>query len=228
MCPTRTLALASIVAGLCGCGGFESHPLTHAVLRGSLVGAGPSSMATILGKPELVDVPTASELAVLSGQTNANWAFELNDVPSGPIELLLFISGQRADRLKMDIEGGEVEELTPQVGQRISTLRVDLEAPSHQLIRRGTVRVLGTPIKRSIELSEMYLAVPAGCYALEASVPGLGTKTVTESCVAPGLSKSVPIYFDEPDGSPGREGCSVTKCDYDYECKKGGECEEDD
>ncbi len=225
MTSSRTMALGWVVLLLLsGCGGFDTHPLTHAILRGTLVGAGPSSMATIFGHPELVDVPTPSELSALSAQPNTNWAFELTDVPSGSIELLLIISPERADRLKMDIEGGEAEELTPQVGQRISTLQADFDAPSHQLIRRGTVTVVGTPIKRSVEVSELLLDVPAGCYDVQATVPGLGTKTVTGNCVTAGVLMRVPIHFDEPDGSPGREGCAVTGCEHDYECKSNGRC----
>lgn len=233
MCSTRTLALATVISGLCGCGGFDGHPLTHGILRGTLVGAGPSSKATILWKPELVDVPSTRELTVSPGKANGNWAFELSDVPNGPVELLLFISAERADRLKIDLKGGEVEDLGPQVGQRISTLDVDLDAPSHLRIRRGTVAVLGTTMRRSIELSEMAFGVPAGCYALEASVPGLG-KTEAESCVTAGIVKRVSIRFEKPDGSPGREGCSEAEdagcgCDYGYSCKSGKcvECEED-
>lgn len=224
---TRTLAFATVIAGLCGCGGFDGYPLTHGILRGTLVGAGPSSSAMILGKPELVAVPSTRELTVSPGKANGNWAFEFRDVPRGEhIDLLLFISAERAVRQTIDLEGGEVKDLGPLVGKRISTLDVDLDAPSHLRIRKGTVAVLGTTIRRSIELSETRFDVPEGCYDLEASVPGLGTKTVTGSCVAAGIVKRVPIRFDGPSGSPGREGCSEAEdagcgCDYGYHCESG-------
>lgn len=231
-CPARLvrslLVGAVLFLGL-GCGGLENEPLTRATVRGSLVGAGRTSLVYLFGQPAIHDSPTVSELESLARTPDAHWTFELTDVPAGGRELMILISPGRARRLPLELIAGEVRELPSQVGELVAILEADLDAPSHQRIRAGTVVVKGTNIERTVQESELDLQVPAGCYIVEAHVPGLGTKAAPEACVGPGLRKRVPLHFDQPDGTPDRTGCNQTGCVGDYRCDVAtGRCVDDD
>lgn len=227
---SHILVFAFGLAAVAGsaCGGFENRPLTVATIRGSLVGAGPGSKVYIFGHPELSDVPSSEELKSLAVDSTSTWPFELTDVPTDDdtVDLMLFISPQRARRMPVHVMPSQVQTIPAQVGELISTLVADLDAPSHQLVRKGQVKVDGTSISLSIEEAEPEIKVPAGCYTVTATVPGLGTITSNQTCVGAGLKAKVPVHFLEPDGSPGREGCQVTGCEdeHEYECEGSGQC----
>jgi hypothetical protein len=219
----RNMALVAPLAFAVGCGGLENVPLTEGMVRGALVGAGAGSSVSVMGRPDLVDVPTQAELAALAHQPSTNWNFELAHVPEGRVELLILIASGRTGRLAVDVVGGAIEDLPPQEGQASGRLEAKLRAPSHQEIEEGVLKVIGTPIRRHIEETSEDLEVPAGCYSVEATVPGLGTVTGS-GCVASGATQHVELPFLEPDGSPGREGCSVTGCQDEYHCSSDGRC----
>ena len=227
MRPTRPFALAASLTAFMGCGDLPIIPLTQATIHGALVGAGPTSSISVYGRPDLIDVPTTDDLATLASHPGTNWPFELTGVPVGKVELIALISFERAERVTLDLEGGEIEETSAIVGWPIATLHVDLHAPSHQLINKGTVLAKGTPVRRKVEDGPLDLAVPGGCYDVEAMVPGLGTKTVAGVCVSSGLVQRVRIEFDDPDGSANRQGCSVTGCEHDSRCLPDGSCHEE-
>jgi hypothetical protein len=211
------------------CGGFENQPLGWAAIRGSLVGAGAGSKVSIFGHPELTDAPSTNELKALAADPTSTWAFELTKVPTDEetVDLMLLISPQRARRMSVHVVPGQVQSIPAQVGEQISMLVADLDAPSHQLVRKGQVKIDGTSIAISVEESEPEIPVPAGCYTITATVPGLGTITSPQACVGPGRVLREPMHFPEPDGSPGREGCSVTGCESGYKCERSEHEEED-
>ena len=56
--------------------------------------------------------------------------------------------------------------------------------------------------------------VPKGCWPFKVSVAGLGA--VSQSpCFHDGQDQTVDVTMPEPDGSAGRDGCSVSSCGSD-------------
>lgn len=212
----RQAVLAVVAAALglsCG-GGLENEPLTLGVVRGTLVASTSSSTVSVIGRPELLARP------------DADGSFELVGVPQGPVELLAIISTSRNERVQALVRGGQVTDIGTRSGRPTATIEVELQAPSHQRVSRGTVDVPGTPVEfRLDEPGEWKLRVPAGCYQVTASVPGLGTQSASNVCVSEGQERGLHLSFPDPDGSPGREGCVVTGCESGYSCRSStGAC----
>lgn len=211
---------------LAGCGELSNWDLLHGVIKGSLQNPDFTASVEVYGRPDLRVAPSADDLATLATQADPSWSFWLEDVPKGQVDLIIFISQRRADRLVTDLEGGEVETIDERVGTPISTIRVDLDAPSHQLIRQAHVTVLGTSIVRDSAEADLNIPVPAGCYDVEASVQGLGSKG-GNVCVESGLTQKLHLTFDLPSGPDA--GCHTTGCEPDHPiCLKDGSCVEEE
>ncbi len=194
-------ALLAILA-LTGCGGLENEPLTLGVVRGTLLGTNLMSSAFVFGRPDLVATP------------NVAGGFEIRGIPAGSVEVLSLINADFADRRAVNVEGGLVTDLGSTTGRPVGFFELELIAPGFQSVSKGSVSVAGTPL--SLELSahepnEWVFHLPAGCYEVEATVPGLGSKTVN-ACASETQHHEVHIEFPVPDGSPGREGCAVSGC----------------
>jgi hypothetical protein len=209
----RTGALGALLAtGLACGGGLENVPLTLGSVRGTLVGGSTSSTVSVFGQPDLL------------AHAASDGTFEIQGVPQGEVELLVLISSSRNELVLAQVEGGGVTDIGRRSGRPTATLEVELLAPSSQRVVRGTVSIPGTPLQSHLEDSGWNLRVPGGCYSIVATVQGLGTQTV-QTCVSEGQQQAVEIHFASPDGSPGHEGCSVTGCDSDYQCRSDGSCD---
>ncbi len=162
---------------------------------------------SVIGRPELL------------AHAEDDGSFELVGVPQGDVDLLAIISSSRSERVQALVRGGQVTDIGTRSGRPTASIEVELRAPSHQRVSRGTVDVSGTPVELRVEdPGEWKLRVPAGCYEVVATVPGLGTQSANV-CVTEGQERSLHVSFPAPDGSPGREGCSVTGCEFGYSCQ---------
>ncbi len=205
-------ALLALVA-LSACGGLENEPLTLGVVRGSLLGATSNSTVSIFGRPDLIATP------------DATGAFELRGVPQGQVEVLKLISLDFGERQRVEVQGGSVADVGASAGRPVGFFEVELGSPGGQRVRQGSLALSGTPLSVRIERDEpeWQIRVPAGCYEITATVPGLGSKT-TQACAGEAMHRDVQIVMPVPDGSPGREGCQVTGCSGTLRCQPDHSC----
>ncbi|MFZ5442903.1 MAG: hypothetical protein ACOZQL_23055 [Myxococcota bacterium] len=200
--------------GLTACGGFENEPFKTGVVRGQVTGADERALVSVIGREDLTTKPDAAG------------AFELAGVPLGQAELLIIANATSSRRLTVEVGGASVVELGVVDAPPSVKLEVHVEGGYHDL-SHGTVRLVGTPLTRRIEVegfeSEAEFFVPAGCYEARASVPGLGQASNT-LCFTDTLTHSLRVTFPTPDGSEGREGCSVTGCLFPFTCQSDRTC----
>ena len=208
----RTLSLVLVVS-LAACGSLDNDPLRTGIIRGQLEGSDLSSLIAVVSHEELVTHP------------DADGRFELTGVPLGNVELLVLINAQQSRRLSVEVGAASVIDLGPIAPAPSQEFEIYVNAPSGQRVTGGTVALVGTPLVKRIEApeDEAEFSVPPGCYQAFVSVPGLGNITV-DGCMEPGISFRKTITFDSPDGTPGREGCSVTGCTLALVCQADGSC----
>ena len=105
-----------------------------------------------------------------------------------------------------------------------SRLEFHVVAAGGHLLSGGTFTLAGTSFTKRIGgEGEVELSVPPGCYDARAAVPGLGELTLS-FCATAGMSVERTITFGLPDGSAGREGCSVTGCRLGLVCGGDRSC----
>jgi hypothetical protein len=150
--------------------------------------------------------------------------FELVDVPQGPVTLLVLASEVNAERLPVEVLGGQVVEVGSVGGRAGAVVVVRLSAPEKYSLARATVSVKGLPRERSLRTGVTEVTIPPiGCFTFELSAPGLG-KAAQQLCVEGATRYGVEFTVAEPDGSEGREGCSVSGCADSFVCKADGTC----
>ena len=100
-----------------------------------------------------------------------------------------------------------------------------MKAPGGQRVTGGTAALVGTPLTASVKApeDEAEFHLPAGCYEVVVTVPGLGSGTVNGCLEAGGLFERI-LQLEAPDGSPGREGCVVTGCQGLLTCQADRSC----
>jgi hypothetical protein len=205
--------LASLVVVLSACGGFENTPLTEGVVRGQLLGADATAVISVLNQPALQTTP------------DATGHFELR-VPQGDLKLFVVTSKSVASIVPVTVSGGSVAELGQVAPVAAAVLEVRAEAPSFQNLSAGEITVQGTPyaafsLKQG---TEQHLGpLPAACYDVDVTVPGLGSVT-HQVCLKAGYETEVEFHLPTPDGTVGREGCAVTGCLSGLTCNPDGSC----
>lgn len=208
----RRAITSALLFALAGCGGLENVPLTLGVIRGSLVGADANASVSVLGTPELAAKP------------DATGAFQITNVPQGNVELLAIISATTAVRMPVTVRGGAVAELGQVHPGPSGELEVEARAPSGQSVLLGKATIKGTTLSKPLNLlgeAEFRLAV--GCYVAEVDVPGLGAAE-KDVCVVENVHTELEVQLAPPDGSKGREGCSVSGCLPGLSCQADGSC----
>ena len=204
-------SLLLLIIASSACGGLDNEPLSWGIVRGSLLGASSSSTVSVFGRPELIASPD------MAGN------FSLR-VPQGEADLLALISDTNAERIPVQVHDGLVVDLGARSGLPPGVLELELKAPSFQALTRGTASVDGTPLSIKLEeVGEWIFRLPAGCYQVVGTVPGLGAIT-TQGCAVEGKHSEVEFRFPRPDGSPGHEGCVVTGCVDALVCHADGSC----
>ena len=166
-----------------------------------------------MGREELVTRP------------DSEGRFELGGVPLGSVDLLLVINVRESRRLTVEVGAASIVELGPVTPAPTAHFEVYVDAPGGQRVTGGEVTVVGTPLRFSIRApeNEVEFRIPPGCYEALATVPGLGRESVS-FCLEAGGAFSRRVTFPLPDGSPGREGCSVTGCEGLLTCQADRSC----
>ena len=202
---TRCALLALLLAA---CGGFDNEPLLYGIIRGQLSSASAQALVVVLEHPELQTRP------------DATGHFEIQHVPLGPATLLIRESDTRARRVEVDVGAAEIVELGVVATEPAAHLELEFFPPTGIPVIDPRVTIDGTPLTgESAEMGrELELTLPAGCYRVVASAKGVGSVTFDEVCVTAGQRVERHVEFPRPDGSPGREGCVVTGCQYPLEC----------
>ena len=202
-----------VLAGLCGCGSLDNDPLRTGTVRGQLTGTDATALVSVVGRDDLVTAP------------DVEGRFELTGVPLGNVELLLMINASQSRRVTVAVGAASVVELGPVEPAPSQEFEIYVKTSGNQRVTGGSVTLVGTPLVKSIRApeDEAEFYVPPGCYQAFISVPGLGSATV-EGCMEPGLPFEKTFTFDAPDGTPGREGCSVTGCNFALSCQPDFSC----
>jgi hypothetical protein len=207
----RARFVSVVAIALSACGGFDNTPLRLGVVRG------------VVSNPTIDTVVMVEQLPALSTRPSPDGSFELTGVPQGEVTLLVLASASNAERLTVNVRGGEVAELGS-VGQTPGArLEIEVRVPSFQSRAKTTVQVNGVTLQRALSRDgEVSVALPSGCYPVIVSLPGLGS-VEKQVCVEAPTRREEHFDLLVPDGSPGREGCSVTGCDL-FTCRSDGSC----
>lgn len=207
-------ALAATVTGLlvAACGGLDNSPLRLGVIRGVVSDPTPESLVFV------------EELPSLNTRPGADGRFELLSVPQGEVTLVVLASPLRAQRRKVVVGGASVAEVGSLGATAGVSVELEVQVPSHQSRVGAVIEVAGVALPQKVDRDgEVHLALPPGCLPVRVSLRGLGA-VQNEVCVESEF-REVRFVLPTPDGSPGREGCSVTGCDQGYVCKSSGACE---
>lgn len=209
--PAFAFAMSMMLVG--GCGSLDNAPLRLGVIRGQLANADGSALVAIRGREDLVTSP------------ERDGHFELKNVPVGSVELFIIVNAGESQRLIVDVGAASVTELGTVTAARSATFEVYVVAPGGQLVSSGTLALVGVPLTAAIrpQEGEAHLRVPAGCFDVVVSVPGLGSSGAS-GCVDAGGLLERRIALPIPDGTPGREGCPVTGCQAPLACQADLAC----
>ncbi|WNG35784.1 carboxypeptidase regulatory-like domain-containing protein [Archangium violaceum] len=208
------MALALVASA---CGGFDNTLFRTGNVRGRLTEVDPSvALVSLVGNPDL------------RGTVEADGSFVLEGVPAGPKELFIVASANKAVRLPVMVPGGGSARLEDVEPREAGFLKLQVKAPSRLGVGSGQVSVMGTPFQQlEIENSGNLRVgpLPAGCYVLETSVPGLPVNQ-TEVCVDERETKQVKITLTEPNDGSSNPGCTLIGCEQDSYCVTDGRCVE--
>ena len=208
----KRLAALSLTA-LTACGSLDNEPLRTGAIRGHLANTDASALVAVVGRDDLVTRP------------DAEGRFELWGVPLGNVDLLVVINLRESRRLTVAVSAASIVELGSVAPAASAHFELYVSSPGRQRVTGGTLVFQGTPLGGTIRApeDEVELQVPGGCLEALVTVPGLGSQVVS-SCVEAGGSFVRRITMAEPDGSPGREGCSVSGCQGLLTCQADRSC----
>lgn len=208
----RALLVTVALVVLAACGGLDNGPLRLGVIRG------------VVPNPTIDTVVLVEQAPALSTRPSADGHFELTGVPQGDVTLLVLASATHAERLTVNVRGGEVAEVGS-VGQTpAARLEIVVHVPSNQSRLQTKVQVNGVTLQKPLDREgEVAIALPTGCYPVIVSIPGLGSLE-KQVCMQAPTMREVQFELPEPNGTPGREGCSVSGCEPGYSCRSDGSC----
>jgi hypothetical protein len=207
-------ALAVTVAALLvtACGGLDNSPLRVGIIRGVVSDPAPDALVFV------------EQLPALATRPGADGRFELARVPQGEVTLVVLASPLRAERQRVVVGGASVAELGAVGAAPGVPVELEVSVPSRQSRAGAVFEVGGVPLSQRVDRDgEVRLALPRGCLPVRVSLRGLGALE-REVCVE-SEPREVRFLLPAPDGSPGREGCSVTGCESGYACQSSGACE---
>jgi hypothetical protein len=209
----RHASIAPALA-LLACGGLDNRPLHVGAISGTVAQCD----------------PTQAVVGVVGGEStpvDASCAFRLDGVPEGHAQLFVVADPSNAAALDVVVQGAAVTEVGAIVAPHGSVLHLNAHAPSHQKVS-GKVETPGLPLMPQSLDSMGGVRVgpfPAGCWDVAVSVAGLG-EVMQTACFAAGQDDALDVTMPEPDGSAGREGCSVSGCvDGPQACLSDGNCQ---
>lgn len=212
--------LASVLLCASACGGLDNGPLRLGNIRGVVQNMTPTS---IVSTEATETFPT-----VISTKPQADGRFELVGVPQGEVKLLILSSSTTAERITLNLQGGSVADVGAVGAAPSAQLRLVVEPPAFLSFDKATIHVGALELTRPLELIQGHeglarIGLPSGCYPTVVAIPGLGSLS-KNVCVEAPLTKTVEFEFPFPDGSAGREGCSVSGCLSGHTCLSNGLC----
>ncbi len=212
--------LASVVLVASACGGLDNTPLRLGNIRGVVQNVTPTSL--------VATEPTETLPSVLSTRPQADGRFEFLGVPQGEVKLLILSSSTTAERLTLNVQGGSIVDVGAVGAAPSAQLRLIVEPPAFLGFEKATIQVGALDLTQPLELIQGHeglarIGLPTGCYPTVVSIPGLGSVS-KNVCVESPLTRTVEFEFPFPDGSPGREGCSLSGCLSGHSCLSNGFC----
>jgi hypothetical protein len=199
---------------LLACGGLDNRPLRVGAISGTVAQCDPTQ--AVVGIVGGANAPV-----------DASCAFRLDGVPEGPAQLFVVADPSNAAALDVEVQGAAVTELGAIAAPHGSVLHLNAHAPSHQKVS-GKVETPGLPLMTQSIDSMGAVRVgpfPAGCWNVTVAVAGLG-EVMQTACFTGGQDDAVDVTMPQPDGSAGREGCSVSGCvNGPQACLANGDCQ---
>lgn len=216
------IASVALIALATGCGELQNRPLRHGDVRGKVERPEPE-----LGYVALLGLDEEGEIEDSEGLED-DGAFHLDEILSGTYDLVVVANANEAAILRgVQVVGGEVTDLGVVALADAASLTVTLRTPSGQRLHDAVVWLQGFPLPAYEVEDERpvadILGLPAACYEVRGYVRGLGERAQAH-CLEPGDLEAFELVLPEPDGSAGREGCSVTGCVEGLSCRSDGRC----
>ncbi|MCP3104412.1 carboxypeptidase regulatory-like domain-containing protein [Myxococcus sp. K15C18031901] len=204
-----------LLAGLGACGNLENAPLRVGTIQGQLTEFDPA-VATV----SLVDRPEVSTTVDGLGR------FTLEGVPTGPVDLFIIATAEKATRVSVKVAGGQrvdVKRVAPRVA---GFLELRVRATHGERMAGAQVAVQGTPFSGLPLDGGGRLRVgplPDGCYALTL-VGSSFPEAQSTACVGEGEKKELRLELELNAEFSNR--CSLTGCADGLVCRNSGQCVE--
>jgi hypothetical protein len=202
-----------IAVALVGCGGLDNRPLRSGAVQGQVMNCEPSvAVVGIVGSSSSTAVDSACH-------------FRIDDVPVGQAQLFVVATPGTALSQTITVEAASVLDLGELHAPHAATLHVKVQAPARQVVS-GELLVPGVPLAaQPIDMGGNVSAgpFPDGCWSVTVDAAGLG-QLEQMACFTGGADMSLDVTMPKPDGTKGKEGCSVSGCQAQSVCMPDGSC----
>ncbi|NTX32947.1 MULTISPECIES: carboxypeptidase-like regulatory domain-containing protein [unclassified Myxococcus] len=204
-----------LVLGLGACGNLENAPLRVGTIEGQLTEFDPEvAVVSLVGAHEV------------RSAVDAEGRFKLEGVPTGPAELFVVATAEKATRVSVKVAGGQSVKLQRVAPRDAGFFEMRVKSSHGERVAGVQVSVRDTPFERLVLDGAGRLRVgplPDGCYAL--SIAGVGFPEVqAEACVGAGEKKELKVQLEANEELLNR--CGLTGCADGLVCGPGGSCVE--
>jgi len=206
---------ALLLVGLGACGNLENAPLRVGTIQGQLTEFDPA-VATV----SLADRPEVSTSVDGLGR------FSLEGVPTGPVDLFIIATADKATRVSVKVAGGQRVDVKRVAPRFAGFFDLKVKAPHGERVEGVRVSVQGTPFTELTLDGAGRLRVgplPDGCYALSFVGEGFPQARST-ACVGEGEKKELKLELEV--ASEFIDRCSLTGCADGLVCGASGQCVE--
>ncbi|MFP2960160.1 carboxypeptidase-like regulatory domain-containing protein [Myxococcus sp. 1LA] len=212
---TFHIAVTTLLAWVAaGCGNLENAPFLVGTVHGQLTESDPA-----VAMVSLVDQPG------VSSHVDADGHFTLKGVPSGPAELFIVATPEKAARIQVQVPGGQSIRVQPVAPTPAGFFDLRVKTTNGFRLSAAEVSVEGTPFQRLLLDARGRLRVgplPDGCYAVTVTAIGF-PHTQTEACAGPGERKELKVDL-EVDESVIEQGCQEVGCEEGLLCAPNKKC----
>ncbi|NVJ22921.1 MULTISPECIES: carboxypeptidase-like regulatory domain-containing protein [Myxococcus] len=204
-----------LLLGAVACGNLENAPLRVGTIEGQLTEFDPAvALVSLVGAHDV------------RSSVDAEGRFKLEGVPTGPAELFVVATAEKATRVSVKVSGGQSVKLSRVAPRDAGFFEMRVKASHGERVAGVEVSVLDTPFERLVLDGAGRLRVgplPDGCYGL--SIAGVGFPSVqAEACVGSGEKKELRVEL-EPNAELVNR-CGLTGCADGLVCNPGGSCVE--
>ncbi|AEI68417.1 carboxypeptidase-like regulatory domain-containing protein [Corallococcus macrosporus] len=212
---TFHIAVATLLTWVAaGCGNLENAPFRVGTVHGQLTESDPAvAMVSLVEQPGV------------SSHVDADGHFTLRDVPSGPAELFIVATSEKAARVQVQVLGGQSVRVRPVEPTPAGFFDLRVKTTNGFRLPATEVSVEGTPFQRLLLDAQGRLRVgplPDGCYAVSVTAIGF-PRTQTEACAGPGERKELKVDL-EVDASLLEQGCQEHGCEEGLVCAPNKKC----